>query len=206
MSGSPRPWVLYSSNYYYYFFSFFSFFFFTHKHTYSPFWKEQRHIRTLVLCSCHPIFQRHFKQSTPSPEWSIFSISVFAGHKTSIVVSDFIRESRMTSGAYKWGLIIHTHTHTHTHTRDHAQTGVQNAYKRPHIFHLLRHTSAPSCTHKCTFTPKSNPFLKGKAGGRGAERGVERGSLANVHNEKCKLCHFLQIKVFWWEPETIAAH
>lgn len=55
--------------------------------------------------------------------------------------------------------------------------------------------------------PKAILFWKGKWGALGERRGDEEcGSLANVHNEKCKLCHFLQIKVFWWEPETIAAH
>ena len=151
-------------------FLFFLFFFFTHKHTYSPFWKEQRHIRTLVLCSCHPIFQRHFKQSTPSPEWSIFSISVFAGHKTSIVVSDFIRESRMTSGAYKWGLIIHTHTHTHTHTGSRTNWSPKRIQAPSHL--------PPSLPHKCAVLhaqmhihPQKQSFFERESRGEGGREG-----------------------------------
>lgn len=145
-----------------------SFFFFLHTDILTAprcsgtFGKEQRHIRTLVLCSCHPIFQRHFKQSLPSPEWSIFSISEFAGHKTSIVVSDFIRESRMTSGAYKWGLITQTHTHGITHKLESkTHTG---ALTSSTFFATQARRPARTNAHS---PPKAILFWKGKQGGGG---------------------------------------
>lgn len=94
---------------------------------------------------------------------------------------------------------IHTLTHTvHMHTtwvmQKHTHT---QAFSLTHIFlppdsvtHLILHTYTQIHIH-----PRKQFFFffleREKSG---AERGVEHSSLANVHNEKCKLCHFLADK------------
>lgn len=88
----------------------------------------------------------------------------------------------------------YTYTHTGAHTNFIPNAcklcffllSLPQTHKYPHLTHAHTHT----------FTPISNPFFFFEMESGGAERGLERSLLANVHNEKCKLCHFLQIKVF----------
>lgn len=76
--------------------------------------------------------------------------------------------------------------YTHTQREGHTQTVLKHTH-----FLLAFALDTQNRIH-----PPKQSFFERESGGLGWGGGVERSSLANVHNEKCKLCHFLQIKVF----------
>lgn len=165
--------------------------------------KEQRHMCTLWFWGVILFFRDTLNNQCPlqSNPYSPYPCLQDIKHQLLCQILFWSQEWQVGHTNESW---IHIHTHTGTHTN--FIPNVHASYASS-SFPCLRHTNTPILhMHTHTFTPISNPFFFFELESGGAERGLERSLLANVHNEKCKLCHFLQIKVFWWESETIAGH